>query len=100
MPTDDDFDPDAVFQRVAKLYDSLLGEAEYILKAGSRQNKIALIKAVVPAMMKEMAARDDTNSKQEAAAALAELFGNTRGQIKARPQLPTDDVSDGPDTVR
>ena len=99
MPTEDDFDPDAVFQRVAKLYDSLLGEAEYILKAGSRQNKIALIKAVVPAMMKEMAAREDSSSKEEAAKALTQLFSDTRGQIKARPELPTD-MPDGPDTVR
>jgi hypothetical protein len=72
----------SVQQRTEEVFAKLLDEAEYIIKAGSTQNKITLMKSVIPALMKEM--KEDQTSAQETEAKqrLDELFEWHRHQIK------------------
>jgi len=83
-------DPDEIYSQVHTLFAELLNEADYILKAGTTQNKIALMRSVIPALMKELSAREDSKAKNVQYEALDKLFQTARGQIKPH----------GPDTVR
>lgn len=105
-PTPDDLpltantesDVDEIYEKVHQLFGDLLNEANYILKAGTTQNKIQLMRSVIPALMKELTAREEAKSKTQQYDALERLFETARADIKSRPQTPEE--PDGPDTVR
>ena len=94
-PTGDGDNNDEVYAQVEVLFLDLIKEANYILKAGTTQNKIALMRSVIPALMKELNAREDAKAKSEQHDALVDLFQQARSTIKPRVV-----VADGPDTIR
>lgn len=95
-PTPDDLpltanvesDVDEIYEKVHQLFGDLLNEANYILKAGTTQNKIQLMRSVIPALMKELTAREEAKSKTQQYDALERLFETARAEIKARPADP------------
>lgn len=88
-------DVDEIYEKVHKLFGDLLNEANYILKAGTTQNKIQLMRSVIPALMKELTAREEAKSKTQQYEALEQLFQTARKQIKGR-----EVIEDGPDPLR
>jgi fructoselysine-6-P-deglycase FrlB-like protein len=67
------------------LFRKLLSEANYILKAGTTQNKIALMRSVIPALMKELQAREESARDSETREMLKDLFAAARLEIKEKP---------------
>jgi len=70
-----------VRERTADLFVRLLDEAEHILKAGTPANKIALMKSVIPVLMRELQSADDSATLARQKAALDGLFARARGDI-------------------
>lgn len=77
--------PDEVYDQVHDLFRKLLAEANYILKAGTTQNKIALMRSVIPALMKELQAREESARDSETREMLKDLFAAARSEIKDKP---------------
>lgn len=73
---------DDVHARTALLFHKLLDEAEHILLAGTTANKIALMKSVIPALMRELQSQNEAAMAADQKAALDRLFEEARGKIK------------------
>lgn len=90
---DTPLDSEEIFAQVHDLFNDLLAEARYILKAGTTQNKIALMRSVIPALMKELASREESRNDAATRDLLKNLFAETRSSIKDKPvinDLPDD----------
>ncbi len=61
-----------------RLFEALLAKAHHILKAGTTQNQIALIRQVIPVLMKEMADSKSKEENVEQQKALDDLFAQAR----------------------
>lgn len=72
-----------------ELFQQLLAKAHHILKAGTTQNQIALIRQVIPVLMKEMQAQKAAEERSDERDALNALFAQARETIKptVAPQL-------------
>lgn len=70
-----------VHARTAALFHQLLDEAEHILRAGTTANKIALMKSVIPALMRELQSQNEAAAASDQKAALDKLFSDARSQI-------------------
>ena len=70
-----------VRERTADLFVRLLDEAEHILKAGTTANKIALMKSVIPVLMRELQSADDSVTLARQKEAIDALFARTRAGI-------------------
>ena len=70
-----------VRERTADLFVRLLDEAEHILKAGTTANKIALMKSVIPVLMRELQSADDSALLARQKQALDDLFAAARAGI-------------------
>lgn len=70
-----------VRERTADLFVRLLDEAEHILKAGTTANKIALMKSVIPVLMRELQSADDSAMLARQKQALDDLFAAARSGI-------------------
>lgn len=81
--------PEEVYDQVHDLFRKLLSEANYILKAGTTQNKIALMRSVIPALMKELQAREESARDAETREMLKDLFAAARFEIKEKPDGDT-----------
>ena len=72
---------DDVRERTAGLFLNLLDEAEHILRAGTTGNKIALMKSVIPALMRELQSQNEAAAATAQKEALEHLFAQTRAQL-------------------
>lgn len=85
-------DVDEIYEAVHQLFGDLLKEANYILRAGTTQNKIQLMRSVIPALMKELTAREEAKTKTAQYDALESLFAQTRSDIKGREAIDGSDA--------
>lgn len=85
-------DPRDINAQTEELFKALIAKAHYILKAGTTQNQIALIRQVVPVLMKEMQAQKEADENSEMREALDDLFSDTRAMLEreAPPAPPAD----------
>jgi hypothetical protein len=71
------------------LFQDLIKEANHILKAGTPANKIALIRSVIPVLMKELQAQTSEDENRELRDNMTELFANVRDTLDVDPkQIP------------
>jgi hypothetical protein len=70
-----------VRERAAQLFLDLLDEADKILRAGTTQNKIALMKSVIPALMRELQSQNEAAAAAAMKDGLDSLFSAARGNI-------------------
>lgn len=78
---------DEVEQRIDDLMNGLLDEAFKILKSGSPQNKVMLMKQVIPVLMKERGDRQLTQAQEETRASIEKMFGAVRSTLPQRAQI-------------
>ena len=82
---------DELYEETQKLFRALLAKAHHILKAGTTQNQITLIKQVIPVLMREMQAQQSKAEQAETTEALTDLFARTRATLHPEePPAPTD----------
>jgi len=76
---------DEIREQTDELFRALLAKAHHILKAGTTQNQIALIRQVIPVLMKEMQAQKQAEENVETRQALDDLFASARSTITTPP---------------
>lgn len=91
-----DDDIDEMYAEVKDLFKGLIGEARYILKAGTTQNKIALMRSVIPVLMKEMQAREAAAGNEETKNQLKDLFASAREGLNPSEPAKLDDLPEAP----
>jgi hypothetical protein len=89
--TTSESDHDELYDETQRLFKALLAKAHHILKAGTTQNQITLIKQVIPVLMREMQEQQSRDENKETQAALDNLFSQARQQLDpSKPPAPTD----------
>jgi hypothetical protein len=66
-------------RRVAKMMERVVQQVEFTLSFGTQQEKAALMKAIVPAMFKSMAAIEDDASEAQKREAYERIRGDLGG---------------------
>ena len=97
VPTDDN-NLDVMYGEVKDLFRNLIQEAQHILKAGTTQNKIALMRSVIPVLMKEMQAREQGADDEATKKALRDLFQGARADLDSSEPPKLADLPEDPDS--